>query len=108
MRTTTGLRGVAVALLALAAVTSAEAQTGKGSRPDLAAVHSRLKTWPKASREAAEYMMKKYGPPAPDDSPAPFTLKPLTRAIPANAADHVAFSMALNAASFPSGTATVR
>jgi len=32
--------------------------------------------------------------PAPDDSPAPFTLKPLTRAIPANAADHVAFSMA--------------
>ncbi len=46
--------------------------------------------------------------PVPDDSPAPFTLKPLTRAIPANAADHVAFSMALNATSFPSGTATVR
>ncbi len=36
--------------------------------------------------------------PAPDDSPAPFTLKPLTRALPANAAAHVAFSMALNAA----------
>lgn len=46
--------------------------------------------------------------PVPDDSPAPFTLKPLTRAIPANAADHVAFIMALNAASFPSGTASVR
>lgn len=46
--------------------------------------------------------------PVPDDSPAPFTIKPLIRAIPANAADHVTFSMNLNAASFPSGTATVR
>lgn len=46
--------------------------------------------------------------PVPDDSPAPFTLKPLTAAIPANAADHVTFSMTLNVASFPSGTATVR
>jgi hypothetical protein len=46
--------------------------------------------------------------PSPDDSPAPFTIKPLVGAIPANAADHVAFSMALNAASFPRGTATIR
>jgi hypothetical protein len=46
--------------------------------------------------------------PVPDDSPAPFTLKPLTGAIPANAADHMTFSMTLNSASFPTGTATVR
>lgn len=46
--------------------------------------------------------------PVPDDSPAPFTIKPLIRAIPANAADHVTFAMNLNAASFPSGMATVR
>ena len=46
--------------------------------------------------------------PVPDDSPAPFTLKPLTRAIPASAADHLAFSMSLTPAPFPSGTATLR
>ena len=46
--------------------------------------------------------------PVPDDSPAPFTLKPLTRTIPANAADHVAFSMNVNPAPLPSGTATLR
>lgn len=46
--------------------------------------------------------------PVPDDSPAPFTLKPLTRTIPANAADHVAFSMTVNPAAFPSGIATLR
>jgi hypothetical protein len=46
--------------------------------------------------------------PFPDDSPAPFTIKPLIRAIPANAADHVTFSMNLNAASFPTGTAAIR
>ena len=45
--------------------------------------------------------------PEPDDSPAPFTLKPLVRAIPANASDHVTFTMNPNAASFPTGTATV-
>lgn len=46
--------------------------------------------------------------PMPDDSPAPFTLKPLTRAIPANAADHVTFSMTVNPAPLPTGTATLR
>jgi hypothetical protein len=46
--------------------------------------------------------------PVPDDSPAPFTLKPLTATIAANAADHVTITMTLNAASFPTGTATVR
>jgi hypothetical protein len=46
--------------------------------------------------------------PVPDDSPAPFTIKPLTRSIPANAADHATFSMNLNVASFPTGMATVR
>jgi hypothetical protein len=45
--------------------------------------------------------------PVPDDSPAPFTIKPLVGAIPANAADHVTFSMSLNTASFPSGMASV-
>jgi hypothetical protein len=46
--------------------------------------------------------------PVPDDSPAPFTIKPLVGAIPANATDHVTLSMNRNAASFPSGVATVR
>ena len=46
--------------------------------------------------------------PVPDDSPAPFTLKPLLSAIPANALDHVAYLMGLNAASFPTGTAVIR
>ena len=35
--------------------------------------------------------------PFPDDSPAPFTIRPLTGAIPANASPGVTFTMALNA-----------
>jgi hypothetical protein len=46
--------------------------------------------------------------PVPDDSPAPFTLKPLLGAIPAGAQAFTAYSLGLNLASFPSGTATVR
>lgn len=46
--------------------------------------------------------------PQPDDSPAPFTLKPLTGAIPVSALDHFTYTMSLNVASFPTGTATVR
>lgn len=45
--------------------------------------------------------------PMPDDSPMPFTLKPLTRAIPAGAADRTPYAMSLSTTSFPSGTATV-
>ncbi|MGQ0739574.1 MAG: hypothetical protein ACT4OJ_10975 [Bacteroidota bacterium] len=43
--------------------------------------------------------------PFPDNSPAPFLLKPLAGAIPNPAMDHVTYNMALNAASFPAGTA---
>ncbi len=46
--------------------------------------------------------------PNPDDSPAPFAIKPLTGAIPANAASFVTYTMTLNSASFPTGTATIR
>lgn len=46
--------------------------------------------------------------PSPDDSPAPFAIKPLVGAIPANAADHASFPLSLNSTSFPSGTAEVR
>jgi len=46
--------------------------------------------------------------PLPDDSPAPFTLKPLIASIPSNAADHVTYTMNNNAAGFPTGTATIR
>jgi len=42
--------------------------------------------------------------PEPDNSPMPFTLKPLVGAIPANAVDHVTYNMDLNLASFPSGS----
>ena len=46
--------------------------------------------------------------PEPDDSPAPFTLKPLVGAIDANATDHVTYSIPTNLASFPTGTATIQ
>ena len=46
--------------------------------------------------------------PSPDDSAAPFTLKPLAGAIPVNASSGVSYPMAGNAAPFPSGTATIR
>jgi hypothetical protein len=44
--------------------------------------------------------------PFPDNSPAPFLLKPLVGNIPSPAMDHVTYNMAINAASFPAGTAT--
>ncbi len=43
--------------------------------------------------------------PFPDNSPFPFLLKPLVGAIPSTAVDHVTYNMAVNAASFPTGTA---
>jgi hypothetical protein len=46
--------------------------------------------------------------PFPDDAAAPFTLKPLTGAIPANAAAGTNYALARNSAAFPTGTATVR
>jgi len=46
--------------------------------------------------------------PQPDDSPAPFALKPLVGAILATALDHVTYSLGNNAAGFPTGTATIR
>lgn len=46
--------------------------------------------------------------PQPDDSPAPFTLKPLVGGIPADAADHVTYDVGNNASSFPTGSATIR
>ena len=45
--------------------------------------------------------------PSPDDSPAPFTLKPLVGAIPSDATDHFIYAMDNNAAGFPSGSATI-
>jgi hypothetical protein len=44
--------------------------------------------------------------PDPDNSPNPFTLKPLAKMIPTDAADHVTYSLDQNLGSFPSGTAT--
>jgi hypothetical protein len=46
--------------------------------------------------------------PEPDDSTAPFTLKPLVGPIAANATDHVTYSIPTNLASFPTGTATIQ
>lgn len=45
--------------------------------------------------------------PSPDDSSAPFTLKPLVGAVAAGAADHVTYSMANNAGAFPTGSAMI-
>ena len=44
--------------------------------------------------------------PDPDNSPAPFTLKPLTGSVPASAADHTLYSLTQSSALFPTGTAT--
>ncbi len=45
--------------------------------------------------------------PSPDNSPAPFTLKPLLSGVPAGAADHTAYDMTNNAANTnPTGTAS--
>jgi len=46
--------------------------------------------------------------PEPDDSSAPFTLKPLVQAIDAAATDHVTYDMGNNASGFPTGTATIK
>ncbi len=46
--------------------------------------------------------------PEPDDSPNPFTLKPLVGMVPAGAMDHVTFDLGNNAAGFPTGSATIR
>ena len=45
--------------------------------------------------------------PEPDDSPAPFTLKPLVGQIPADAQDHFTYDLGNNAASFPTGTVSI-
>jgi len=44
--------------------------------------------------------------PDPDNSPNPFTLKPLIGAIPMNAMDHFNYDMSANLSSFPTGTVT--
>jgi len=44
--------------------------------------------------------------PDPDNSPGPFTLKPLVGGIPAMALDHFTYDMMHNLGSFPSGTAS--
>ena len=46
--------------------------------------------------------------PEPDDSPMPFVLKPLSGAVPGTAMDHVNFSLANGAMSFPTGRAVIR
>jgi hypothetical protein len=47
--------------------------------------------------------------PQPDDSPAPYTFKPLMGGIPAGAVDHVTYSIPnMTAATFPTGTASIR
>ena len=45
--------------------------------------------------------------PAPDDSAAPFTLKPLVGAIPEDATDHTVYALENQAGGFPSGTARI-
>ena len=45
--------------------------------------------------------------PAPDDSAAPFTLKPLVGAIPEDATDHTVYPLENKAGGFPSGTARI-
>nr|MBC8279451.1 hypothetical protein [Chloroflexota bacterium] len=45
--------------------------------------------------------------PMPDDSSAPFTLKPLKGTIPADATDHVTYQLNNNATELPSGLATI-
>jgi hypothetical protein len=46
--------------------------------------------------------------PFPDDSPNPFTLKPLVSMIPDPATDHINYTMTNNAAGFPSGSAEIQ
>ncbi len=42
--------------------------------------------------------------PVPDNSPAPFTLKPLASGIPTDATDHVTYDLSQNLTSLPTGT----
>jgi hypothetical protein len=44
--------------------------------------------------------------PEPDNSPKPFSMKPLVGNIPAAAADHVTYNMSLNPVSLPTGVIT--
>jgi hypothetical protein len=44
--------------------------------------------------------------PYPDNSPAPFTLKPLAGSVPAGFSTHTTYPMSNNASSFPTGTAS--
>jgi hypothetical protein len=46
--------------------------------------------------------------PYPDNSPAPFLLKPLVRMIPNSAQQHFTYTMNLNPGSFPTGTAKTK
>ena len=46
--------------------------------------------------------------PQPDDSPAPFALKPLLAPIPTTALDHITYTLNLNVAGFPTGVAVIR
>ena len=46
--------------------------------------------------------------PSPDDSAAPFTLKPLVGMIPGDATDRVTYSLENEADGFPTGTAIIR
>jgi|FLYL01.1.fsa_nt_gi hypothetical protein len=46
--------------------------------------------------------------PEPDDSPSPFALKPLVYELPASAEHAVSYTLVNKAASFPTGTATLR
>ena len=45
--------------------------------------------------------------PFPDDSPAPFALKPLVGAIPSDATDRIVYTMENNANSFPEGSVRI-
>ena len=46
--------------------------------------------------------------PAPDDSAAPFTLKPLVGAIPDDAVSHTKYELGNKAGGFPTGTAVIK
>jgi hypothetical protein len=45
--------------------------------------------------------------PSPDNSPAPFTLKPLAGAIPGDAIDHETYQLESGANNFPTGPAAI-
>jgi hypothetical protein len=55
--------GAAALTLALSATASAQMQGGAG-RMNMAQMEKMMATWPMASKEAAMFMTKKYGPPA--------------------------------------------